>query len=202
MRKCIKRMTICGIITLLVWTGALLSDRKTLNEELIRLHVVANSDTQQDQAIKLQVRDAVLSSLKEGMQDLANVEEAKTYLADNLPKIRQAAELALEKAGVSDECVVSLCKETFDTRAYDTFSLPAGVYESLRIVIGEGRGHNWWCVAFPALCTPETGAEFESAAVGAGFSEPLSKSLAGEGYEIRFFLLDALGKLENTLFGG
>ncbi len=202
MYRCFKRVALCAAAAVIVWTGALLLERKQLSQALIRFHVVANSDTQRDQAIKLQVRDAVLASLESGMQDLGDVEVAKQYLRENLPKIQSTARNALVQAGVSSDCVVTLCQEAFDTRHYDTFSLPAGVYESLRIVIGEGMGHNWWCVAFPDLCGPNTGAEFQAAAAGAGFSEPLTRSLCEEEYEIRFFLLDALGRLENTLFGG
>jgi len=88
-------------------------------------------------------------------------------------------------------------------RNYDTFRLPAGVYESLRIVIGEGEGKNWWCVVFPELCLPATAEGFESVAVGSGFSEALSGALTGETqYEIRFFLLDCFGRLENFFFHG
>ena len=96
---------------------------------------------------------------------------------------------------------VTLCKEVFDIRHYDTFSLPAGVYHSLRIIIGEGQGKNWWCVSFPSLCLPATTAGFSDTAVSAGFSAPLVKSLSGnENYEIHFFFLNQLGKLENILF--
>ena len=129
------------------------------------------------------------------------MEEAKAYLQENLPKIRTIANETLNAMGFDGEAVVTLCKEAFDTRYYDTFTLPAGVYESLRITIGEGEGKNWWCVAFPTLCVPATTEGFADAAVGAGFSDTLSNTLAGEeGYEVRFYLLDALGRLENIFF--
>lgn len=191
---------ICACIPALLWGWRLLSDRQQLRRELIRFHVVANSDSPQDQAVKLQVRDAVLESIREDLQKIADVEEAKAYLQENLPKIQKIANQTLQTAGFAEQTVVSLCEETFDTRVYDTFSLPAGVYESLRIIIGEGQGHNWWCVSFPNLCLPATSAEFADTAAGAGFSEVLTKTLVdGEDYEIRFFLLDALGQLENIL---
>ena len=202
MYKLTKRVGVCLILAALVWCGTLFSDRKQLNEELIRLHVVANSDSEEDQTIKLQVRDAVIESLRADLGKIADVEEAKAYLQENLPKIRETANRALEAAGVDGDAVVTLCREAFDTRYYDTFTLPAGVYESLRIVIGQGAGHNWWCVAFPSLCVPATTEAFEDAAVEAGFSETLSNTLTGEEYEVSFFLLDALGKLENIFFEG
>ena len=202
MRKLMKRVGLCLILAALVWCGTLVSERKQLNEELIRFHVVANSDSETDQSIKLQVRDAVIESLRSDLDKIADVEEAKAYLQENLPKIRETANRALEAAGVDGDAVVTLCREAFDTRYYDTFTLPAGVYESLRIVIGEGDGHKWWCGAFPSLCVPATSEGFEDAAVGAGFSDALSQTLTGEEYEVRFFLLDALGRLENIFFEG
>ena len=92
-----------------------------------------------------------------------------------------------------------MCRETFDIRKYDTFTLPAGVYESLRVVIGEGEGHNWWCVAFPTLCTSATTEGFEMAAQTAGMDDTLSETLTGD-YQLRFYLLDALGRVENLFF--
>lgn len=201
MKKLIRRLSVCLLLAVLVWCGTLLADRERLNEELIRLHVVANSDSVGDQAVKLQVRDAVVESLQEAMEDVADVEEAKAYLQENLPKMQAAANGALKAAGCSYEAVVTLCRETFDTREYDTFSLPAGVYEALRITLGNGEGHNWWCVVFPTLCLPATSEGFEDVAAGAGFPETLNNALTGEdGYEVRFYLLDALGKLENIFF--
>lgn len=189
---------LCALIAGLIWTGALFHDRQQLREELIRFHVVGNSNTEQDQTIKLQVRDAVLQALEEDLAAVADVEAAKAYLQENLPKIQAIANETLEAVGFDGEAVVSLCKEAFTTRHYDTFTLPAGVYESLRIVIGEGAGKNWWCVAFPALCLPATAEGFEDVAVGAGFSNALSDTLTGQsGYTLRFFLLDAMGTIEN-----
>lgn len=203
MVKLVKRVMICFALAALVWCGTLIADRQQLHEELIRLHVVANSDTEADQEVKLQVRDAVINSLEEDLKNVADVEQAKAYIRENLPKIQQIANQTLEAAGFDTQAVVSLCQEAFDTRDYDTFSLPAGVYESLRIVIGEGQGHNWWCVVFPSLCLPATSEGFSDVAQTAGFPDSLNSALTGEeGYELRFYLLDAMGRLENILFQG
>lgn len=201
MRKILKRILICSLIVISVVSISVLTDRQQLNEGLIRFHVVANSDSEEDQAIKLQVRDAVLASLQSELENLGNVDMAKQYLQENLPKIQTIANETLNAVGFDGEAVVTLCKETFETRYYDTFTLPAGVYESLRITIGEGAGKNWWCVSFPTLCIPATTEGFEDAAVGAGFSETLTNTLIGEdGYEVRFYLLDVMGRLENIFF--
>lgn len=200
MCRLIKRIGICLVLVIGIWCWTLLKDRDQLNRELIRLHVVANSDSREDQAVKLQVRDAINESLRADLEKLGDVEAAKTYLEENLPKIRETANMALEELGFDTEAAVTLCKETFDTRYYDTFSLPAGVYETLRVTIGKGEGKNWWCVTFPTLCVPETSEAFEAAATDAGFSSRLSNTLTGEEYRIRFFLLDLLGQVENILF--
>ena len=201
MRKILMRIVICTAISYTIWGLSLIQDKQQLRDGLIRFHVVANSDTEHDQTVKLQVRDAVLKSLQEDLNAVADVETARAYLQENLPKIRTIANETLEAVGFDGEAVVTLCKEAFDTRYYDTFTLPAGVYESLRIVIGEGNGKNWWCVAFPTLCLPATTDGFEEVAAGAGFSDALSNTLTGqEGYTVRFFLLDALGSVENMFF--
>jgi len=194
-------MLFCLVLACTVWCGTLVADRKSLNEELIRLHVVANSDSEEDQAIKLRIRDAVTESIQADLSKIGNREEAYAYLQENLPKLQQVANQVLLEMGTTPDAVVSLCKEAFDTRFYDTFTLPAGVYQALRITIGEGEGKNWWCVVFPTLCAGATTAAFEETAVEAGISEGLSSTLADrEQYEVRFFLLDAMGKIENLLF--
>ena len=200
MRKLLRTIIFCCLLVCLVWLGALAADRQTLKNELVRFHVVAASDSAEDQAVKLQVRDAVISSLQAEMQNMTDVQQAKAYLQESLPKIRDIANRTLAASGMDDQAEVSLCLEEFTTRVYDTFSLPAGIYESLRITIGEGQGRNWWCVVFPSLCLPATAQGFEDVACSAGFSEIMTDTLAGdEEYEIRFFLLDAIGSLENLL---
>ena len=201
MRKLLKRVTICLLVVVLTFTGMLLVDRKTLRDSLIRFHVIANSDGKRDQEVKLLVRDAVIQSIQEDLSNVADVEQAKTYLRENLPKIENIANTVLEAAGFEEKAVVSLCKEAFSAREYDTFTLPSGVYEALRIVIGDGEGHNWWCVTFPSLCIPATSQGFQETAAQAGLSDNLTKTLKNDREnELRFFALDILGKLENAFF--
>lgn len=201
MKKLGKRLLFCAVLAAALWTGSLLADRHRLRTELIRLHVVANSNSRDDQTIKLLVRDAVLESIQNDLAQLSDMAAARAYLQENMGLIRSAANRVLLEAGYDGEAVVSLCREAFDTRVYDTFTLPAGVYESLRIEIGAGEGKNWWCVAFPALCLPATTKSFSDTAEAAGFPKSLSGALAGEQrYEIRFFLLDTLGRIENIFF--
>ncbi len=203
MRKTIKRVAILAIAVLLVFTVTLLKDRKTLKNELVRLHVVAASNDARDQEIKLSVRDAVVASLQEALKDATDVELAKTYIQAHLPQIENVANHTLRELGVDQHAVVHFVEEEFPAREYDTFSLPSGVYQSLRVIIGEGEGKNWWCVVFPTLCMGASSADVESAAAGAGFSQELIDSITGKkDYQIRFYLLDVLGKIENFFFFG
>lgn len=198
MRKMLRTALLLLIAACAFRVGSAMKDRQLLREQVIRLHVVADSDSAEDQALKLQVRDAVTGYLTGILEDITDVEKAKEYLAQELPRLKALAERTLARAGCSDPVVVSLEEEAFDTRYYDTFTLPAGVYEALRITIGSGEGKNWWCVVFPQFCFGEE--EFSDAAVGAGFPDGLSATLQGkEGYELRFWLLDWLGQLENFL---
>ena len=203
MKKLCKRILICAIFAACVWTWGVLKDREMLNEELLRLHVVANSDSAEDQAVKLKVRDAVVESLREEMAKITDFEQARAYIQENLPKIQRVANDCLEALGFEGNAVATLAKEVFDTRYYDTFTLPAGVYEALRITIGAGEGKNWWCVVFPTLCLPATSDGFEYVAAGAGFPDTLTATLEGElGYQVRFFLLDLLGRWQGRGFKG
>ena len=198
MKKLLKRVFVCFLLVCVVYTIALAGDRQKLQNELIRLHVVAASDSEEDQAVKLRVRDAVLESLRAGLTEATDIDAARAYIESQLPRLESVANEVLAAAGCSDLATVSLQVEEFAARVYDTFSLPAGLYDSLRITIGEGKGRNWWCVTFPTLCMPATTEGFEAVAAGAGFSEELTGSLTGE-YEVRFYLLDLLGQIENFL---
>ncbi|MCI6729619.1 MAG: stage II sporulation protein R [Clostridiales bacterium] len=199
MMKWIKRLLILVLAASVVTGGAgLLRDQETLEEGLLRLHVVANSDAPEDQAVKLRVKDAVVSMLEETMEAMPTVEEARAYLETHLPQIEETANRVLKELGSGLEAVVTFARERFPTREYDTFRLPAGVYQALRITIGAGEGHNWWCVLFPSLCVPASTQGFTAAAEASGMSQTLAGTLAGDttGYEIRFRLLDWLGEVK------
>ena len=202
MKKMGKCVFACALLAAFVWCGTVIADRQRLNEELIRLHVVANSDRVEDQELKLLVRDAIITSLRQALADVRDTEQAKEYLQENLPKLQELANKTLDAAGSAQQAVVTLCREGFPTRQYNTFSLPAGIYEALRVTIGDGAGKNWWCVVFPSLCVPQTSQGFSDTAAGAGFPDALSGALTGEEpYQIRFYLLDKLGELEKFLAG-
>ena len=202
MKKIAKFVSTLLLLAAAFYLGTVASDKQMLSENLIRLHVVADSDSAEDQAIKLRVRDAITSKLEAVMEDFPDVDAAKVYLQAHLSELEQVANDVLKAAGNGCRAVVTLAKEAFPTREYDTFTLPAGIYESLRVTIGSGEGHNWWCVVFPSLCVSATSDGFEDTAAGAGFSDGLTDTLTGKKeYRVRFFLLDCFGWMENWIFG-
>ncbi|MBQ4551054.1 MAG: stage II sporulation protein R [Oscillospiraceae bacterium] len=198
MKRHLKRIGWVALTVACIWLWGIVTDSSNLREELLRLHVVGASDSEEDQAVKLQVRDAVLASLEEGLRDMTDPKAAYDYVARMLPQVERAANRALAAAGFSDTVEVSLTEEAFPTREYDTFSLPAGVYKALRVVIGEGEGKNWWCVVFPQLCMG-TEEEFVETANAAGLDPELAGTLEGD-YELRFWVLEKLGELKNHFF--
>lgn len=197
MKRHMKRIGWVALTVACIWLWGIVTDSGDLRENLLRLHVVGASNSAEDQAVKLQVRDAVLGSLEEGLRDMTDPQEAWDYVSRMLPQVEAAANRALAAAGFSETVQVSLTEEAFPTREYDTFSLPAGVYKALRVVIGEGEGKNWWCVVFPQLCGAE--GEFVETASTAGLDPELARSLEGE-YELRFWVLEKLGELKNQIF--
>ena len=123
------------------------AQQKILAKEVVRLHVVANSNSEADQAVKLSVRDGILSAYSAAFTSAASAREAEAALSGELENIRH---IAGEISG--EEVRVSLGRELFPQRVYGDVVLPAGEYTALRVVIGEGAGENWWCVMFPPLC--------------------------------------------------
>lgn len=147
-----------AVLISVLWGISIQNQQKHLAEKLIRFHVVANSDNEEDQRIKLAVRDKVLSAVDGILEDAETRSDAERIIGENLDLIERTAENELKAQNDNHNVTVTLTEESFPTRYYDTFTLPAGDYKSLRITIGEGEGHNWWCVVFPPICA---GAAFE-----------------------------------------
>ncbi|WP_417092356.1 stage II sporulation protein R [Intestinimonas timonensis] len=161
-------------------------EQAALAEQVVRLHVIANSDSDADQALKLQVRDRVLEAAAEACAGAQTAEEAVDLLRQALPALETAAKEAVTAAGA--DCAVSASLEDdvwFPTKTYDGFALPQGQYTALRVVLGEGAGRNWWCVVFPPLCQSSA---TEAQPVLAALGEEEAALLTGEseGYVIKF----------------
>ncbi|MDR0446528.1 MAG: stage II sporulation protein R [Oscillospiraceae bacterium] len=185
--------------------GASLSREQTnLSSKLIRLHVVASSDSREDQALKLRVRDAVLETLSAPLAQANSVRAAAEIINGDLESARAAALREIRAAGYDYNVTAAVTSEAFPTREYDTFTLPAGDYTALRVVIGEGGGQNWWCVVFPPLCAPD-GVTYElDGEYGASIlldDDEIKLITDKDGYVIRFKCLELLAKLRELISG-
>lgn len=125
-----------------------------ISNTVLRLHVLANSDSDEDQELKLKVRDAVLTESEKWYNGAETFEEANTAVCTNLQSIQAAAERVIEENGYDYIVTAKVTEKYFTTRDYENFSLPAGKYRTLQIEIGEAKGKNWWCMVYPALCVP------------------------------------------------
>lgn len=142
---------ICAIFLSMTQFNVLCED---LRQNVLRLHIIANSDSEADQELKLKIRDRILLETGEtfsGASDLATAEE---LTEQNLKNFEEIANNVIKENGFSYKAKATLGDCFFETRHYDTFSLPAGNYRSLIIELGKGEGKNWWCVVFPAVCVP------------------------------------------------
>ena len=178
-----------ALLTGSIYTADTLVRQRRLARKTVRLHVIANSDEAADQAQKLRVRDGVLVCVSGLTADCETADDARKCIAAHLPEIAEAAQRVL---------TVSLGPETYGTRDYASFSLPAGTYPSLRVQIGEAAGKNWWCVVFPTLCTAATSDEAELQAAAGGFDEDEAAWITEEQpeYRLRFKTLEWLQKLK------
>lgn len=125
-------------------------------DKIIRFHIIANSDEEIDQDIKLEVRDAVGSYLSKKLKAANGKEESESIIKEQIPEIIEVATQELHNRGFSYDVTANLCKTYFPQKEYDKFVFPEGEYEALEIRIGEGLGHNWWCVLFPEMCFANT----------------------------------------------
>lgn len=197
---------VCCICTLVLLLSACTGIRALgvdaeLYDRILRLHVIADSDSDADQAVKLKVRDAVLELLGDEMETSPDLEQARTAAERLMPEAERVARQVLRDSGFSYGATVTLGYEYYPTRDYGSFSLPAGRYLSYRIVLGSGEGHNWWCVLFPALCTAPAERQ-EDEFVVAGFTPGQIGVLSGKKspkYAVRFRILELLGELEEKL---
>lgn len=126
-----------------------------ISEEIIRFHVLANSDKEEDQALKIKVKDAIVAGLKEPLQGTNNKEEAREVLQDNVPLIINIAKNIIEEEGYDYNVSANIVDSYFPTKIYGDMTFPPGIYEALRVEIGDGKGKNWWCVMYPPLCFVE-----------------------------------------------
>lgn len=187
-----------GLVCTALWAEA---EQTRLADHVIRLHVLANSDTEADQALKLNVRDQVLAQTNQLLTGQETAQEAAEILQDNLAPLEETAAQAISDQGYPYPVTVQLEETWFPTRQYENVSLPAGNYQALRVIIGEGAGKNWWCVVFPSLCMP---AVTESSLQTAGLTGRDYALLTEESqpYVIKFKAMEWWGTFKASLQDG
>nr|WP_317412786.1 stage II sporulation protein R [uncultured Solibaculum sp.] len=170
---------------------------QNIRESVFRLHVLANSDSQEDQELKLKVRDRILLESEHLMDGVSDREEAKQIAKQHLPELEAAAQDEIYRQGYDYPVEVRLEKTYFNTRQYDTVTLPAGQYDALRVLIGAGEGHNWWCVMFPPMCLPaaEDPKQIEDVL------NPQETDIVegGQQYEVKFKVVEWFEEIQNCI---
>ena len=156
-------------------------------EDTVRLHILANSDSEEDQELKIKLRDEILEVYGEELSVFESVEEAKETLSEKLSEIKEFSDKKISELGYSYTTEVTLTREWYDTRDYDEFSLPCGYYTSLRVIIGEGEGQNWWCIMFPPLCL--------DASVSTQKYTESEEMLISKKYKVKFKLLELISEI-------
>lgn len=156
-------------------------------EDTVRLHILANSNTTEDQTLKLSLRDAILENYGRTLSAFESIEDVEEELLDELAIIEDFADSKIKELGYDYKTDVTLVNEWYDTRHYDGFSLPCGYYTSLKIVIGEGGGENWWCVMYPPLC-------LDAATTSNSYSDS-EELLISKKYTVKFKVLELISEI-------
>ena len=182
-------VSLCVCLCAAVWAQGRSS---AISADLVRLHVLAVSDDAYEQTLKLRVRDAVLEYITPRLDGSESPADARAVLSRELDGISRAAASAAEGRQVT----VSLGTELYPSREYEGFTLPAGRYESLRVVLGEGEGHNWWCIVFPPVCLSAVQSEQVEEAMSV---EDYALITRQDGYELRFRTVELWGELLEKL---
>ncbi len=159
-------------------------------DDTVRLHIIANSDSEADQALKLDLRDAVLENFGAQLATAENANDAEMITEALLPEIELFSEEFVSSRGYSYSVSASLTKEYYGTRVYEDFTLPSGEYISLRIIIGEGEGQNWWCVMYPPMCLDASLCGDGAAA----YSNEEVRLIKSGGFKIKFKILELLSE--------
>ncbi len=166
------------------------SECKEIRQSVLRMHVLANSDSEEDQALKLSVRDRLLAETEELFASAKTKEEAENAAKEAIPMLEAAAKEEIQKQGYDYDVKIEIGKAWFDTREYGDITLPAGNYEAVNVYIGKAEGKNWWCVMFPQLCLPAAGGDELEAVL----TEEQSNITKGD-YEVEFYLVELFQKL-------
>ena len=193
MKDLLKWTVTMLIVTMVI--GAMPTEAEgEIYEDTLRLHILANSDSREDKALKFEIRNKILQKYGEILRNGESIDDAKAKVTELLPTIESDAVLWIKELGYNYVARATLGVEWYDTREYEDFTLPAGYYSSLRIIIGNGEGQNWWCVMYPPLCMEMAS---ESAPADDGiidYSKEEIKLITSGKYQVKFKILEELSR--------
>lgn len=169
---------------------------ESISQEVFRLHILANSDSDEDQSLKLKVRDKILTESESLFINCKNLNDVITTSKNNIEYFEKLANECIKENGYNYETKVYVDKEYFNTREYEKITLPSGVYNALKIEIGEAKGHNWWCVMFPAICLPAVSDDEINSILNEDEIELINSN---NKYEIRFKIVEIYEKIKSKL---
>ena len=185
------------VFAVLLSIASLNTECSEIRDSVLRLHVLATSDSAEDQALKLKVRDRILTVSEKMFSHAATKEEAVEDARNHLSLLQEEAQKVIFDDGYAYPVSVSLETSYFTTRSYGNVTLPAGEYQALRVVIGDGGGHNWWCVMFPPLCI--SAASEEEAQLSDVLSPEQMTLVESDGYEIKFKCVELYEEFRRAL---
>ena len=195
--KLFFKSVICSfVISSLISMTGFCSVCENLQSDIFRLHIIANSDSEQDQILKLKVRDGILEYTAELFSECKNRDEAIVSAKENLEDIKRFSQDMVYSYGYDYQVDAYITEMDFDTRIYEEFTLPAGKYNALRIVIGNGQGHNWWCMLYPALCIPSAQEKKPELSLDENETDVISNP--GK-YEVKFRLVEIFEAIRSFL---
>lgn len=200
MKKTILRIEISVLIALVICCATNINTFSkqcdNIRDKMLRMHVIANSDSIEDQELKLKVRDAVLEAGKELFDGTVTSEDAEEILVPHIKELEQVAIETIQEEGFDYKVKITVKEEFFKTRTYDnSVTLPAGYYTAVKVIIGDGVGQNWWCVMFPPMCLPAANAECELENV---LNENETEIVTqGEKYKLKFKFIEIIEDLIN-----
>ena len=169
---------------------------ESISQKVFRLHILANSDSDEDQSLKLKVRDKILTKSESLFINCKNLNDVINVSKNNIDYFEKLANECIKENGYNYETKVYVDKEYFNTREYEKITLPSGVYNALKIEIGEAKGHNWWCVMFPAICLPAVSDDEINSILNEDEIELINNN---NKYEIRFKIVEIYEKIKSKL---
>lgn len=208
MKRCLLKTGIMMAAAALLFSGTILYRQYKITEEIagkiIRFHVRANSDTKIDQELKLKVRDAIGNYMQPKLSGISDIEKSRQIVKENLEQIEKAASSVIAAEGYTYPVTASLTITKFPEKTYGAYTFPAGNYEALEVLIGKGKGHNWWCVMYPNMCFFNSTYEVVDEEADKSLQQALTQAeyealMEHKNFKVKFALVEQLREIFENL---